>query len=218
MRRTDDKEVVKQKRIEAGKRLLEILDELGVKLPELAKMLKMQYETLRSYTKGRAEPGVIFFQEVQELYPNIDIGYIITGTRTTMAKPVVPSVRTIPIVDFIPPEGFPNGVPKELIIGQTFTNNLTDPNMFALKVHGMNFLPEVREADELFLIPTDTIRNGSVHAVYADQPELELARLYKNESGMVRILPIQTGGKSRTVAENEIRLIYWVTHFSRDSL
>ncbi len=202
------KETVKNLRKEMGIRLREQIKGLAVRPTTLARSLAMPPETLRAYLAGRAEPPILFFQKFINSYPTIDVGYIITGKRDLEKMKEDFPLLQIPVVDSVPPEGFPNGIPAELIINETFTTNLVYPNIFGFRVHGSGYLPEAKDGDVLIVAPLQDFENEKLHAFYTTGSSVyELAQVFKAKNNTYRVVPVQPEARSHTVTRDEVLFI-----------
>lgn len=206
-------------RKEVARRIAEFYTDLGITRVEFFRAIGMNYNTLQSYLGGRSEPGSLFFTRLIEEYPLADIGYILTGVKTSMEgfvqEDLIPFSK-LPVVDTIPSEGFTESVSEEFIIDWTFTTKTGFARTFAFLVRGEGFAPDAKDGSIIILAPTDTINTGELYLVLTKTHGLALKRVYRSEKGY-RLAPPSSAGSSIAVAHDEIEKIFQVieisTHF-----
>ncbi len=168
-------------RLEIGQRLREFYTGRGLKRKEFAESVGWEYDTLRSYEDGRAEPGGDFFGKLIEVYPDANVTYIVTGINSkelTWAP-----VKEIPILHEVR-AGMPiMGFGDEDIIGVTYTANTTDKDLFALRVKGDSMEPEISEGDIAVCAPHRPFVNGKLFIVVTQDSEATIKQVWKKEGG-----------------------------------
>lgn len=166
-------------RLEIGKRLREYYVTKGLKRKEFAESVGWEYDTLRSYEDGRAEPGGDFFKKLVEVYPDANVTYIITGINSS--ELTLAPVKEIPILHEVR-AGMPiMGFSDEDIIGVTYTSNMTDKDLFALRVKGDSMEPEISEGDIAVCAPHRPFVNGKLFIVVTDDSEATIKQVWKKD-------------------------------------
>lgn len=168
-------------RLGIGKRLTEFYTKKGLKRKEFALALGWEYDTLRSYEDARAEPGGDFFQKLVEVYPDVNVTYLITGIESDSL--VYAPVSTVPIVHEVRAGSLIMGFSDEEIIGTTYTTNTTDKNLFALRVKGDSMEPEISEGDIAICAPLRSFVNGKLFVVVTTDSEATIKQVWKKEGG-----------------------------------
>lgn len=167
-------------RIEIGNRLTKFYTGKGLKRKEFAELLGWEYDTLRSYEDGRAEPGGDFFKKLVEVYPDANVTYIMTGVEFTKFAPL--AVKELPILNEVR-AGMPiMGFNDEDVIGVTYTSNMTDKDLFALKVKGDSMEPEISEGDIAVCAPHRPFVNGKLFIVVTDDSEATIKQVWKKDN------------------------------------
>ena len=166
-------------RLEIGKRLREYYVAKGLKRKEFAESVGWEYDTLRSYEDGRAEPGGDFFTKLVEVYPDANVTYIITGINSS--EFTLAPVKEIPILNEVR-AGMPiMGFSDEDVIGVTYTSNMTDKDLFALRVKGDSMEPEISEGDIAVCAPHRPFVNGKLFIVVTDDSEATIKQVWKKD-------------------------------------
>lgn len=166
-------------RLEIGKRLREFYQTKGLKRKEFAESVGWEYDTLRSYEDGRAEPGGDFFKKLVEVYPDANITYIVTGINSS--ELTLAPVKELPILNEVR-AGMPiMGFSDEDIIGVTYTSNMTDKDLFALRVKGDSMEPEISEGDIAVCAPHRPFVNGKLFIVVTDDSEATIKQVWKKD-------------------------------------
>jgi transcriptional regulator with XRE-family HTH domain len=215
------KEDFVQAKAELGKRLVSYRESLGLERSEFAKKMGYEYYMILTYDKGISEPNALFYKKLREVFPFVDIGYIITGEHTIKEGFEIlenAEINSIPVVDDIPENGFPKGIPKSHIIDQVLTTATNDSHAFGLLVHDMSFLPEAREGDFLILLPVKDVKSGEPHLIHNPKKKrLELVKIHKAQDGY-RILPIAANKKPYSTTKENIGQMYRVLESTRKFL
>src|SRR5689334_8892422 len=121
MAQNSNKNELRQKiRQEIGGRITEFYSKRGLKRKEFSESINWEYDTVRSYEEGRAEPGGDFYNKLIEVYPNSDVGYIITGISTTTS----PRKRVVSVYQDVKAGAPVLGFADEDIIEEITTNNI----------------------------------------------------------------------------------------------
>ncbi len=167
-------------RLEIGNRLTEFYTAKGLKRKEFAELMGWEYDTLRSYEDGRAEPGGDFFKKLVEVYPEANVTYIMTGVEFSKFAPL--AVKELPILNEVR-AGMPiMGFNDEDIIGVTYTSNMTDKDLFALRVKGDSMEPEISEGDIAVCAPHRPFVNGKLFIVVTDDSEATIKQVWKKDN------------------------------------
>jgi SOS-response transcriptional repressor LexA len=217
----DVREKIVASRKAVARRITEFYTALGISRVEFFRAIGMNYNTLQSYVGGRSEPGSLFFTRLIEEYPLADIGFILTGVKTSMegfVKADLIPFSKLPIVDTIPAEGFTKSVDEEYIIDWMYTTKTETASTFAFLVRGEGFAPDAKDGSIIILAPTDIINPGELYLVLTKTNGLVLKRVYKSEKGY-RLAPPSSADASVAVSGDEIGKIFQVieisTHFVR---
>jgi repressor LexA len=168
-------------RLEIGNRLTDFYTKKGLKRKEFAESLGWEYDTLRSYEDGRAEPGGDFFQKLVEVYPDANITYLVTGIKSgglTLAP-----IKEIPLVNEVQAGLLNFHFRDEDIIGVAYTGNTTDKDLFALRVVGDSMEPEISEGDIATCAPHKPFVNGKLYIVVTGDSEATIKQVWRKENG-----------------------------------
>lgn len=211
-------ETAPESRKEVGKRLTQLYENMKLSRHQFADALGMKYETLRSYEKGQAEPGSLFFKRLTEVYPGADVGYILTGRKRESERMAgALEIRRVPVVHSIPAGGFLEGIPDEEIVDQVFTTDLKTKGLFGLIVKGHSMEPDVYEGDIVVFAPDLPFVNGKVYAVVSQRSEATLKKVYRTKEGWT-LVPLNPAFESRVLPEDEVIKLYRMVSINRKYL
>ena len=180
MAQNPQKNELRQKiRQQIGSRITEFYSKKGLKRKEFSESIGWEYDTLRSYEEGRAEPGGDFYNKLIEVYPNSDIGYIITGIGTTAAQ----RKRIVSVYQDVKAGAPVLGFADEDIIAQITTNNTKDLELFALRVRGNSMEPEISEDDYIICAPGRSFISGKIYVVVTADSEATVKQVWRKDTG-----------------------------------
>ncbi|MDP4221254.1 MAG: LexA family transcriptional regulator [Bacteroidota bacterium] len=164
-----------------GIRLREFYTQKGIKRKAFSDSIGWQYDTIRAYEEGRAEPGSDFYTDLLEVYPDADVIFIITGKHFDEIASI--HWKAIPILHDVkagtPVLGFPD-IEK---IGTAFTLNMKDKDLFALRVRGNSMEPEISEGDLVVCAPQKPFVSGKLYVVVTDDSEATIKQVWKKANG-----------------------------------
>lgn len=168
-----------ENRKKVGFRLKEFYTGLGIKRKAFSDSIGWQYDTVRAYEEGRAEPGSDFYTDVLRVYPGADVIYIITG-----AHPVSNiELKEIPIVHDVKAGSPILGFADIEKIGTMFTMNTKDKDLFALRVQGNSMEPEISEGDLVVCAPLKPFVSGKIYVVVTDESEATVKQVWRKGGG-----------------------------------
>lgn len=218
MKKFDTKpEIAQKRREEIGERVTQFYENMGLSRPEFVAVLGVEYDTLRSYERGKSEPGSSFFEKLREKYPASDIGWIITGKRTVVegmenVDPI--PLRKIPVVDSLPSGGFLQGIPEESVINSIYTTELKNPSVFALLVRTGSMMPDIKEGDYAVLLPVKKAQEGKMYLVSAGNKPFMLGKVFRNEKGFM-LIPSNSSLQSVVLGARDEVSFYELVEISR---
>lgn len=168
-----------ENRLEIGKRLKEFYVQKGLKRKAFSESVGWEYDTIRSYEEGRAEPGSDFYKKLLEVYPDADVIFMMTGTHPfTKIK-----WREIPILHDVKAGDPVMGFSDMDTIGTMFTMNTSDKEVFALRVQGNSMEPEISEGDLVVCAPLKPFVSGKIYVVVTDDSEATVKQVWRKEGG-----------------------------------
>lgn len=171
----------KEIRLGIGKRLKEFYVLKGIKRKAFSDSIGWEYDTVRSYEEGRAEPGSDFYKRLLEVYPDANILYIMTGVHPESLAKI--NAKEIPILHDVkagdPVLGF-SDIEK---IGTMFTTNTKDKDLFGLRVRGNSMEPEISEGDFVICAPLKPFVSGKIYVVVTDESEATVKQVWRKEGG-----------------------------------
>ena len=168
-----------ENRLKIGKRLREFYTQRGIKRKGFSDSIGWQYDTVRSYEEGRAEPGSDFYTDLLRVYPDADVIYIMTGTHPA---PKIQLVE-IPIIHEVKAGSPTLGFADLEKIGTMFTMNTKDKDLFALRVRGNSMEPEISEGDLIVCAPLKPFVSGKIYVIVTDESEATVKQVWRKEGG-----------------------------------
>jgi len=168
-----------ENRKKVGFRLTEFYSKLGLKRKAFSESIGWQYDTVRAYEEGRAEPGSDFYTDLLRVYPDADVIYIMTGSHP-VAKI---ELREISIVHDVKAGDPTLGFADLEKIGTMFTMNTKDKDLFALRVQGNSMEPEISEGDLVVCAPLKPFVSGKIYVVVTDESEATVKQVWRKEGG-----------------------------------
>lgn len=151
--------------------------DLGVKRVDFAESLGVSYDRLLAYITGKTEPSPEFFRKLIEVYPEIDLHWLISGDL--IAKKV--DIQ-IPILASIQAGSLSTPIADEAVRGY-WTPRYDQENLFALEVKGNSMYPEIQEGDIAICSSSEPFLNGQIHAIGDKGYSYTLKRLFRRKDG-----------------------------------
>lgn len=196
-----------------GGRIRSFYHSKGLSRPEFAKKLQIPYDRLSSYERNRAEPNSGFFLAMLAEFPDVDIGWIMTGSKTQVLSPVEISELEIPVVEEITAGGLTLFLDQS-IVGRTVTTNTKDKDLFGLKVRGDSMFPEVQEGDIVICAPHRGFVNGKIYAVTCAGGETTIKRVWKRTGGY-ELVPTNSEFTSTFVDDDQMCRLVRIVQIQR---
>jgi repressor LexA len=209
----ENQDLKAEKRKERGRRITEFYENRGLKRKDFAALVNTTYDTLRAWEAGRAEAPSDFYNAVLHHFKDADIGYLITGIPSR-PKNLLQEDRKIPIISEIRAGDLAPQIEDENASGFTTTENLTEPELFALKVRGSSMRPEILEGDLAICAPHRPFIPGQIYAVVVDDHEATLKRVWRRKHGW-ELVPANPDYESKIVGEKELRKLIRVIELRR---
>lgn len=169
-------------RRQIGERITAFYELKGLKRPAFAKLLGIPYDRQLSYEQGRAEPPSSYWKIIQEIYPDADIAFLVTGTEGVL-QPAESEERRIPILNEVPAGQMNFNYADEDIQGWLFTTNKKDAELFALQVKGDSMTPEINNGDVVICAPGRSFVNGQIYVVVTTESEATVKKVYRKQGG-----------------------------------
>lgn len=176
----------------------------GIKRAAMAEFLGVKYERFSKWINDEHDPPAWFWRLLKEKYPDVDIGYILTGLKSA---PMPIEFRKVPIFAKVPAGklnfSFADADAEEWIM----TDNEKDKDLFALYIKGDSMYPELWDGDVVFCAPHKNFINGENHVVITDQSEATIKKVFKSAGGY-DLLPVNPEFERVFLSdENVVKLI-----------
>lgn len=168
-------------RLQIGARLADFYTSRGIKRKAFADSIGFQYDTLRAYEEGRAEPGGDFFAKLIVAYPDADVGYLVTGVRSEPGA--LQETRHVPVLQDVKAGAPVMGFSDMDVIGTVTTSNTKDKELFALRVRGNSMEPEISENDFVLCAPNRPFISGKIYVVITTDSEATVKQVWRKEDG-----------------------------------
>jgi repressor LexA len=191
-----------------GSRIKQLCSDLGLKRVDFATSLEISYDRLLAYISGKTEPSPEFFRKLVDVYPDVDLKWLITG---------VPGQRKaehkIPIVDSIQAGTLTSSIQGDQVRGY-WTPRLQEEGLFALEVRGNSMYPEIQEGDIAICSPSEPFLSGHIYAVGTKDYSYTLKRLFRRKDGY-DLVPSNPDHPSVFVAQEDLLQIVRVVELVR---
>jgi repressor LexA len=125
-----------------------------------------------------------------------------------LSKDVMP-LRKIPIVNRIPASGSILGFDESPTTEWTYTDNLTEPGLFALRVHGDSMADRIEDGDLVIVAPNREYENNRVYAIVINGDEHTLKLVRRTKDGYL-LIPYNRAFDPITVETKDVLRMYRV--------
>lgn len=169
-----------EKRSSRGARLAEFYELKGLKRAAFAQLLGVPYDNLSKWINDKHDPPAWFWRLLKEKYPDVDIGYILTGLKSV---PLPVEGRKVPIFAKVPAGRLNFSFAEPDTEEWTMTDNEKDKELFALYVKGDSMYPELWDGDLVFCAPQRSFINGENYVIVTDDSEATIKKVYKAPGG-----------------------------------
>lgn len=163
-----------------GGRLEQFYESKGLKRAALAELLGYKYDRFSKWVNDDAEPPDDFWRILKEKFPDVDIGYILTGIKSV---PISPAVRKVPIFARVPAGTLNFSFAEQVVEEYVMSDNERDKDLFALIVSGDSMYPELKDGDIVFCAPHRSFVNGEVYVIVTEDSEATIKIVFKTQGG-----------------------------------
>jgi phage repressor protein C with HTH and peptisase S24 domain len=181
--KNDDNGTVLESRREVGKRITAFYESKGLKRPAFAQSLEIPYDRQLSYEQGRAEPGSTYWRKVKQVYPDADIGHLMTGIEGFKETEIISVNQMIPVVSEVHAGSLRLGFSDEEILEWIPFIQMPDKEVFAVRVKGDSMSPEIKDGDYAICAPQRTFISGEIYLVVNDGSEHTIKRVFRQKDG-----------------------------------
>lgn len=170
-----------------GKRHEEFYTSKGFNRKDYAAYINEDYEKIRTYDRGISMPSPEYLTKVKDLFPDLNVGYILLGkwdtnTDDLSIEPGDNDIR-VSILNDVAAGEMSYHFTQDQIIGYIYTQNRKDKDLFALRVKGDSMSPEISAGDIVIIAPHRAFVNGQIYVVVAGESEATLKRVYRKSGG-----------------------------------
>ena len=175
-----------------GEKIKEIRKKFGLTQQQLAQKINVSASYITKIEKDRVGPPSLYFIEKLATTFNLNKSYLEDLWSQDKADYMSIPLRKVPVLNSISAgellewtdQGYPVGWADEWIEVDT---GVTDPNAFALKVHGDSMEPEFKEGEYVVVSPNTQWENGDYVVVANANNEKALKKIRVNADHIVLI-------------------------------
>jgi repressor LexA len=191
-----------------GPRIKQLCTDLGLKRVDFATSLEISYDRLLAYISGKTEPSPEFFRKLVEVYPEVDLQWLIAGVAGQSN-----AEYKIPIVDSIQAGSLTPSIQGDQVRGYWTPRN-QEEGLFGLEVRGNSMYPEIQDGDIAICSPSEPFLSGHIYAVGTKDYSYTLKRLFKRTGGY-DLVPSNPDHLSVFVAQEDLLQIVRVVELVR---
>lgn len=164
-----------------GQRLHDIRDGTGLSQEKVARAMDVSTRMYQRYEAGENSPGVPELEAFCKVTGST-LGQVLFDNEQEFMKGLSP-LRRIPIVNEIPASGFILSFDESPTDQWTYTDNLVEEGLFALRVRGNSMSPRIDDGDIVIVAPQREFENNKIYAVVIDGDEHTLKTVRKVDGG-----------------------------------